>query len=135
MNFAEISLAQLNRCNKYDHLYLCEEFMLQIHESSHTCASTIFRDAEYDIIAKHCNFEYVPKSKPPPCILESNGFVLLSNLGIKWSFRYSQENIPNRVSGSNHAVIPRNSFCGCDLVGETYFIPERISDCENNDKM
>ena len=26
-----------------------------------------------------------------------------------------------------------NSFCGCDLVGETYFIPERISDCENKD--
>ena len=128
-NFAEMSHAQLDSCTNYNDLYLCEKHILQIHESSLTCSSAIFWDALPEDINKHCEFLYIHKIRPSPCILEAEELVLLTNMGNQWSFRCTNDNLPQRVVGSNFAVIHRDNFCSCALVGKDYFIPQRMKDC------
>ena len=130
-NFAEISNTQLDSCTNYNGLYLCEHYILQVFQSSLTCASAIFWDSQPSVINTHCEFKYYHKLQTPPCILESDTHVLLTNLGTKWQFRCNDQNVPVRVKGSNFAVIPNSVFCGCALIGHTYFIPQRLKDCKN----
>ena len=129
-NFAEMSYAQLASCTNYNELYLCEKHILQVHESSLTCSSAIFWGASPEDVNKHCDFEYRHLIQLSPCILEADNHVLLTNLGKEWSFRCTDDNLPQRVVGSNFAVIHRNNFCSCALVGQNYFIPQRMEDCE-----
>ena len=130
-NFAEITNTQLDACEEYNGLFLCDRYILQVHQSSLTCASAIFWDQKADTIEKLCHFSYFHAITPPPCILESATHVLLTNLDNDWQFRCKDENVPIRLAGSNFAVVPRTAFCGCALIGRTYFIPERIEDCPN----
>ena len=129
-NFAEISLAQLSSCVLYSDLYLCEQYILQLHKSAITCASALYWNTNAQVIAQNCEFRYIHKFTPPPCLLESEKNVLLANMGDTWQFRCSSQNVPKRIKGSDFAVIPRSSFCNCALVGTTYFVPERLGDCE-----
>ena len=133
-NFVEITHSQLELCTEYNKLYLCEEYLLQIDQTSHTCSSAIFWDKDPAIISKHCDFKYVFKIKPPPCILESDDQILLTNLGTKWTFRCEDENVPRRMTGSNFAVIDRSLFCGCALIGQTFFMPQRLENCDDKPK-
>ena len=130
-NFAEISHAQLEACTDYNDFYLCHRHLLQVHESSLTCSSALFWDATPKDINAHCTFLYMHSVKPAPCILEADEFVLLTNMGEHWSFRCSDNNMPQRLVGSNFAVIHKNNFCSCALVGKDYFIPQRMEDCES----
>ena len=130
-NFAEISNTQLDRCENYNNLYLCEHYILQVSQQQLTCSSAIFWDSQPEVINDHCELIYIHKIQPPPCILESDTHVLLTNLGTQWQFRCESQNIPIRVQGSNFAVIPNSAFCECALVGHTYFIPQRLQNCEN----
>ena len=130
-NFAEISHAQLDSCTNYNGLFLCGKHILQIHESSPTCSSAIFWDMPPSDVNDHCEFRYIHEIRPSPCILEADDLVLLTNMGSQWSFRCSHDNVPQRVIGSNFAVIHRDNFCSCALVGQNYFIPQRMKDCTN----
>ena len=130
-NFAELTTSQLDACEGYNGLYLCDSYILQTHQSSLTCASAIFWDQKAEIIEKFCLFNYYHEITPPACILESDTHVLLTNLDRHWQFRCKAENVPLRLKGSNFAVIPRTASRGCALIGNTYFIPERIEDCPN----
>jgi len=130
-NFAEISAIQLNKCDKYNSLYLCTHYIMQVFQSRLTCASAIFWDSGPEIIAEECNFEYFHKILAPPCVLESDSHVLLTNLGNDWKFRCSSQNLPIRIEGSNFAVLPISTFCECALVGDTYFLPQRLSGCSH----
>ena len=130
-NFAEITNTQLDACEEYNGLYLCDRYILQVHQSSLTCASAIFWDHKSEVIEKLCHFSYYHEINPPACILESATHVHLTNLNNDWQFRCKNENVPIRLEGSNFAVIPRTAFCGCALIGRTYFIPERIEECPN----
>ena len=130
-NFAEMSYAQLAACTEYNDLYLCQRHILQVHESSLTCASAIFFGTNPVDVNKHCEFEYRHLIKPAPCTLEADEYVLLTNLGREWSFRCTDDNLPQRIVGSNFAVIHKDNFCLCALVGKDYFIPQRLEDCEN----
>ena len=130
-NFVELSHAQLDSCTNYNDLYLCERHILQVHESSLTCSSAIFWDADPKDINLHCEFIYIHRIRPSPCILEAEDLVLLTNMGNHWSFRCTHDNLPQRMVGSNFAVIHRDNFCSCALVGKDYFIPQRMRDCKD----
>ena len=130
-NFVEITQSQLEMCTDYNDLYLCEEYLLQIDQNSHTCSSALFWDAPAKVIIKYCEFTYKFEIRPPPCILESEDKILLTNLGTKWTFRCEDENVPKRILGSNFAVVDRELFCGCALIGQTFFIPQRLENCKD----
>ena len=131
-NFAEISAEQLGDCENYNGLYLCDDtYVLQLYNTAHTCASSLFYDQSPEIISQHCAFEFIFQIKPPPCLLHSDKHLLLSGLGEKWSFRCKRSNVPRRITGANFAVVNVTNLCNCDLVGDQYFVAEKIDNCED----
>ena len=130
-NFIELNPAQLQNCQRIDLLYLCEDPLVQLSQRALTCSSAIFFNHKPDIVNKHCDFRYIHQVEPPPCVLESDNQILLSNIGEHWSFRCDSENVPKRMTGSNYAVINRKSLCKCALTGDKFYIPERLSYCDD----
>lgn len=128
-NFAELTQSQLDSCDHYNGLFLCDNFILQVHSSAYTCQSALFYDASPAIINEFCHFQYFQAIKPSPCILESESHVLLANLGNRWSFRCRDENVPRRANGSDYAVLAKSSLCNCALVGDTFFVAQQIGNC------
>jgi len=128
-NFIELTVAQLQNCKKIEGTFLCEDHLVQLSKNSLTCSSTIYFNSDPETINKHCSFSYIHKIDPPPCVLEADDKILLSNIGEKWSFRCESDNVPKRVTGSNFAVIDRDSLCRCALTGDKFYVPERLSYC------
>ena len=132
-NYMVLSMSQLGHCNRIDDLYLCEDPLIQLSQQSLTCSSAIFYDHDAETVNKHCDFKYIHKTEPIPCILEADDSVLLANIGSDWSFKCKSSDAAKIIEGSNYAVINRESLCHCALDGKKFFIPERLNYCNNKE--
>lgn len=128
-NFVQISSTQLKDCKKYGILSVCEDKLLQIHDSKPNCISSIFWDSDVQTIQNLCDFDFYPKIQPHPTILDAGNSILLAGFENSWTLNCHDRSVPIRYEGYNYAIINRNLLCGCSLTSPSVYIAPHHNGC------
>ncbi len=129
-NFIQLNDQQIQSCNRYGSLFLCQNTLLQIHKTRHTCLSAIFFNSSHNLIRDLCDFQFYLNLIPPPGIIESRELLLVYNIGEEWTIHCSQTNAPYRKRVLNYVIINQSFLCGCSISTKHLFISAKV--CNNN---
>ncbi len=133
---AHITLSKhsLDRCTHIAATYYCETLHYRGHTSEHSCASAIFYFADSKEILAKCDFVYFHQHDPRPQILDSQEYLLLSNVPKPWHLLCDKDlKRPLPFEGANYAIIKREDLCYCGISAGDFFLHEVMAQCDKTE--
>ena len=131
-NFIHLSKKQLDLCTKYTDRYLCDDTLLMIDSNKKTCLEAIYWNDNPDVIKSLCNFKFYYNIKPTASLLDAGDQILLANFDTPWTIQCTKSPTPIRHSGDSYVIIERNDLCNCAIISKSYYIPPKITGCDDN---
>ena len=126
----EMTEQQLNRCIRYDDLYLCTRTEIVSEKSRKTCLGQIFDFGDSKEIKELCNFKIFTDFHPEFTTLETNDEILLANIPQPWTITCTEASgIPSVQHNAVYVIAKKTDLCDCQIYTTDAIIESRLDAC------